>query len=136
MPQDRSSSPANDDSFAGPLAAVLFDTPAPLGRAGLERRAVERFFRWFDGHAATSDVRLAAQLKRINGKLLPKLSGASVLQILRHIERGRPHLLPAMAIASAWRDRLRQAAVYESLLRPASLERLAKALERERAGYD
>jgi hypothetical protein len=124
------------DDFSGQLASILFDTPPPLGRAGIEARAVERFAQWFCASDAVSDVRLAAALKRVNGRVLPKLSGRGILQILRLVEERRPRLLPAIALAVAWQQRLDQARLYSDLLRPSALARLATALELEKSTHD
>ncbi|MFJ3463510.1 hypothetical protein [Achromobacter spanius] len=120
--------------FDSQLAKILFDTPPPLGRAGIEARAVEKFVSWFSSKDSMSDVRLAAYLKKVDSRLLPKLSGRAVLQILQTVERRRPRLLPAIALSGSWKQSLSQARVYSDLLKPSTLSRLATALERER--YD
>ncbi|ADP20166.1 MULTISPECIES: hypothetical protein [Achromobacter] len=120
--------------FDSQLAQILFGTPPPLGRAGIEARAVEKFASWFASQDAMSDVRLAAYLKKVDSRLLPKLSGRAILQILQTVERRRPRLLPAIALSGAWKQSLSQARVYSDLLKPSTLARLATALETER--YD
>lgn len=119
-------------AFSGDLARTLFGTPPPLGRAGVEGRAVERFQHWLAAHDSTSDVSLAARLKRVDSQLFPKMSGHSILQIIQAVERRRPRLLPALSLSRAWLLRLEQAKAYSDLLKPATLERLAAALEAER----
>lgn len=126
--------PAGSAIFDTQLAKILFNTPPPLGRAGIEARAVERFVVWFASKDSMSDVRVAAYLKKVDSRLLPKLSGRAILQILQAVEHRRPRLLPALALSSVWQQLLAQARVYSDLLKPSTLARLATALEAER--YD
>lgn len=126
--------PAGSAIFDTQLAKILFSTPPPLGRAGIEARAVERFVMWFASKDSMSDVRVAAYLKKVDSRLLPKLSGRAILQILQAVEHRRPRLLPALALSGVWQQLLAQARIYSDLLKPSTLERLATALETER--YD
>lgn len=128
----RTTHSADPGGFSGQLASILFGTAPPLGRTGIEARAVERFAEWLASKDAMSDVRLAAYLKKVDSWLLPKLSGLAILQVLQLVEARRPRLLPALSLSSAWQSRLDQAMTYSDLCKPSALMRLATALEAER----
>lgn len=113
-------------SFQSDLANMLFDTPAESSREVYETELVERF-------RATVQVMTSAELFRaapkINGNLLPRLSGRNFLAVAKLMELRAP---AALANMSRLRDAQRHAQRVSELaqiLSPKALDRVIEALK-------
>jgi len=112
-------------SFQSDLANMLFDTPADPMRERFETDLVERFRALSE---KMSNRQLFRHAPKIDGWLLPRLSGRNFLTVAKLVELRAPSAIENMPRLRAARAHAQRAAELSQILSPVALERVLEAL--------